>query len=292
MLTFSMPNTQEIEQLINFCKVMASSPFYQKLGPGGVMAIYLTAKERDLPFMACLNGGLHSVDGKITYSALMIDALIMKAGHKTKLLHLDEKSCTVRFTRGDRKNDPDYEPLEFTYTIDDARIAGYLTKNNWKNNPKPMLYSRCITGGGRIHMSEVFLGVLVQGELVGSNSDGDIMPQLPDHIATNLLPESNGSVKEIKHRPAVGFNEFLARHQMSYTEKEGPSLAMEYVEKVAALTRKSEVEIINSAMQNEDGFIRAFEKWAVDQGKSTAPERDIDTHGDESLQQQNSTASE
>ena len=41
--TFSMPSPQEMDQLINFCKVMSQSPFYQKIGPGGVMAIYLTA---------------------------------------------------------------------------------------------------------------------------------------------------------------------------------------------------------------------------------------------------------
>jgi hypothetical protein len=291
MLNFSMPNAQEIEQLINFCKVMASSPFYQKLGPGGVMAIYLTAKERDLPFMACLNGGLHSVDGKITYSALMIDALIMKAGHKTKLLRLDEKGCTVRFTRGDRKGDADYEPLEFSYTLEDARIAGYLSKNNWKNNPKPMLYSRCITGGARIHMAEVMVGVLVQGELVGTDSDGDIAPQMPEHIATNQLPISTGSIKEIEHQPSEGFQDFLDKHGIKYLG-ETPSPAMQYVEKVAALTRKTEIEIINSAMGNETGFIRAFEKWAADQGKSTAPERDIDAHNNESLQQQNSSVNE
>jgi len=273
---FSMPSAQELQSLIEFCRVMASAPFYQKLGAGGVMAIYLTAKERDLPFMSCLNGGLHSVDGKITYSALMIDALIMKAGHKTKLIRLDDKGCTVRFTRGDRRGDTDYEPLDFTYTLEDARIAGYLTKNNWKQNPKPMLYSRCITGGARIHMSEVMLGVLVQGELVGSDSDGDLMPQLPEHVIINELPIPTESVPpQIEHspqpkaeqlikqaEPLEGFNAFVERHGLTMKEDGSPmSKRMEYVLATVHKTSMGITQVINSAIKNEKIFDERFEKW-------------------------------
>lgn len=256
-----MPNMQEIEQLINFCKVMASSPFYQKLGPGGVMAVYLTAKERDLPFMACLNGGLHSVEGKITYSGIMIDSLIKKSGHKTKLLHLDSTKCTIRFTRCDTKNDPDYEPFDFTYTIEDARIAGYLTKNNWKQNPKPMLYNRCVTGGGRMHIPEVFLGVLLHGELVGTDSDGDIVPQIPEH-SMHEIEEFKNSIPQIEFQPTEDYLQFCDKFNI-----DKGTLSMEYVEKIAALKRKEPHTIIQAAMKNESGFNEAFEKWKADQGK-------------------------
>lgn len=239
---------------------MASSPFYQKLGPGGVLAIFLTARERDLPFMSCLNGGLHSVEGKITFSALMIDAMIMKAGHKTELLYLDSTKCTVRFTRGDRKTDPDYKPLDFTYTIEDARIAGYLTKNNWKQNPKPMLYSRCITGGGRIAMAEVLMGVLVDGELVGTTSDGDIAPQIPEYI-TKQLPETTESVEPllIECQKHDNYDDFIEKHQIVEGTKE-----MEYIEHLANRLKKTTVQTINKAIANEEGFLNSFKKWSTD----------------------------
>ena len=156
--SFLMPSLQEMAQLTDFCKTMATSPFYQKLGPGGVMAIYLTAKEYDLPFMACLNGGLHNVDGKITFSSIMINSLILKAGHTSQLIFLDHTRCTIKITRGDRKNDKNYQPLVFTYTIEDAKTADYLRKDNWKKSPKSMLYARAIIGGGRIEIPEVFMG--------------------------------------------------------------------------------------------------------------------------------------
>ena len=271
---FSMPSPQEIQSLIEFCKVMATSPFYQKLGPGGVMAIYLTAKEYDLPFMACMNGGLHTFDGKVTFSAIMIDALILKAGHKTEVLKLDEHECTIRFTRGDRKHDKDYKPFVFTYTTKQAQTAGYLSKKNWQTSLKDMLYSRCITGGGRKHMPEVFVGVLVAGELVGDDSDSNIPPLLPPKVAesTNLLPDSadlgeKNAPKAIAHTPAEGFDEFCAKHGLN---ADGPKA--EYVKSVCASTNKDKVYIVNCAVANEKRFLETFDKWEKDQAKKRKEE--------------------
>lgn len=161
-MCFNMPTPQEMDHLLGFCKVMASSPFYQKMGPGGIMAIYLTAKEYNLPFMACMNGGLHTFDGKVTFSAIMINSMIIDAGHKADLLHIDDNRCVIRFTRGDRKNDKTYKPLDYEYTIKMADKAGYLKKNNWQTSRRDMLYNRCLTGGGRKHTPEIFVEYLRQ----------------------------------------------------------------------------------------------------------------------------------
>lgn len=270
---FSMPNAQEMQSLIEFCKVMATAPFYQKLGPGGVMAIYLTAKEYDLPFMACLNGGLHTFDGKVTFSAIMIDALIIKAGHKADLLHLDEKKCVIRFTRGDRRNDSTYQPLVYEYTLDQANKAGYLKKNNWQTSPKDMLYSRCLTGGGRKHTPEVFVGVLVAGELVGDDRDSDITPLLPVNVAvsTNLLPaptESVESPKQLEHVKLPNYEEFCRQHGiMEGSDKH------EYVKVIISKNPKmNEIQVVNSAIKNEQKFLDTFNKWLEEKTKPETKE--------------------
>lgn len=273
---FMMPSPQEMGQLVEFCKVMASSPFYQKLGPGGVMAIYLTAKEYGLPFMACLNGGLHTFDGKVTFSAIMIDALILNAGHKTEVLHLDELRCKIRFTRGDRKNDKGYKPFEFEYTIHQAQKAGYMSKNNWKTSPKDMLYSRCITGGGRKHIPEIFVGVLVAGEMVGNDSDGDVPPSgAPEPIETHTedLPLSTELVqpKAIEYVQEAGFQEFVAKHKLyvALDEKE-PVGKYRYLLETCKKANMSEVQVINSAIKNEKIFEERYQKWC--QGKNPKQE--------------------
>lgn len=258
---FSMPNQSEMQSLIDFCKVMATASFYQKLGSGGVMAIYLTAKEYNLPFMACLNGGLHTFDGKVTFSAIMIDALILNAGHTTEVLHLDEQSCKIRFTRGDRKHDKNYKPFEFDYTIQQAGKAGYLSKNNWKTSPKDMLYSRCITGGGRKHIPEVFVGVLVAGELTGTDIDAHVEPILPPNIA---LSDSN-PVDQINVEPPVeqyleGHEEFLKKHEicLDSASQEGK---LKYISEIMKKSGKSLIYVVNSAIKNEKAFLEQFEKW-------------------------------
>lgn len=272
---FSMPSPAELQSLIEFCKVMANSPFYQKLGPGGVMAIYLTAKEYDLPFMACLNGGLHTFDGKVTFSALMIDALILKAGHKTEVLKIDNQSCRIRFTRGDRKHDKDYKPFEYEYTYEKAHKAGYLSKKNWQTSLDDMLYSRALTGGARKHVGEVMVGVLVTGELVGDDRDGDIPPLLPPKVAetTNLLPDSaNLGEKtverpQIGYTPAEGYEEFCMKHGLN---ESGPKF--DYVKSVCETTKKDKVYIVNCALANETRFLETFSKWEKDQAKKLKEE--------------------
>ena len=263
---FSMPSPSEMDHLIRFCTVMAQSPFYQKLGAGGVMAIYLTAKEYDLPFMACLNGGLHTFDGKVTFAAIMIDALIIKAGHKADLLHLDEESCKIKFTRGDRKNDHTYQPLIYEYTIKQASKAGYLNKKNWQTSPKDMLYSRCITGGGRKHIPEVFVGVLVTGELVGIDADGDVEPLLPPNMPTQLIEDqssnkiSQNNLNQIA-LDSFDLSEFVFKHKLMVNEDGTCNLLMKYALENAKINEKGIEYLIKIAAKHENTFLERFEVW-------------------------------
>lgn len=253
-LTFSMPSSGEMAHLIDFCKMMSTAPFYQRLGPGGIMGIYLTAKEYDLPFMGCLNGGLHVVDGKVTFSAVMIDALILKAGHKTEVLKLDDKSCKIRFIRGDRSHDKNYKPFEYEYTVEKAQKAGYLSKNNWKTSLDDMLYCRCMTGGGRKHIPEVFVGVLLAGELTNTNADEDIQPETPYHDPKELQERKMRMDQESKE----ALDKFKLKHELFDSDEESEKRTF-LIE--STKTGKSIDQTIQSAFNNEKGFIEAFEKW-------------------------------
>lgn len=265
-LTFSMPNPAEMQHLIEFCKLMATCEFYKKLGPGGVMAIYLTCKERNLPFMSCLNGGIHAFDGKITFAAILIDALILNAGHKTEILHIDNKSCKIRFTRGDRKHDKNYKPLEYEYTIEDAKTAGYLSKKNWQTSPKDMLWARCLTGGGRKHISEVFIGILVAGELVDTESDSNVEVSAPDNVRLDepsgqYVPPAPPIPPAIEHKPIEGYGEFVSKHGLLKNSDGTMSKKMEYVTITSEKAKMTEIQVINAAIKNEKLFEERFDLW-------------------------------
>ena len=268
-LYFSMPSAQEMQQLIDFCKIMATAPFYQRLQPGGIMAIYLTAKEHNVPFMAALNGGMHTFDGKVTFSAQLINAMIIAAGHRVDVLILNDELCRLKFIRNDRK-EKDYDGYIHDFTTKQAEKAGYLSKANWKSSLKDMLFSRCLTGGGRKHIPEVFVGVLVSGELVGDDSDSNIIPQVPLSVSLPVVPE-NKKPLEIELKPVEGYMEFMLRHDL-YNNSEGkPTRKYEFVLKSAEKAKIPEMKLINIAIGKEQDFIKKFEKWESE----NYPEREI-----------------
>jgi len=232
---------------------MATAPFYAKLGPGGVMAIYLTAKEHNLPLMSCLNGGMHTFDGKVTFSAQLINAMIINAGHKADVTHLDDQKCVIHFKRGDRRNEPGYKGFVFEYTIEMAQKAGYLSKTNWKTSPRDMLFSRCMTGGGRKHIPEVFVGILVSGELVGDSSDANVIPDVP----VEIRQEPKQVTQAIR---LDGYDDFVAKHEL---EPANNSAKREYILMTAEKANMTEEQIINSAIKNETLFEDRFKAWYV-----------------------------
>lgn len=148
--TYFLPTHKEGEDTWNWAKMLATAPFYQKLGVGGVAAIILTARELRLPPMACLNGLLYSVDGKITMSGQLMNTMIANAGHEAKILHLDKHKCVIAF-----KRNSETQAQVYTFTMDDAKEAKLAHKDNWVKYPRDMLFNRCISAGARKYMPEV-----------------------------------------------------------------------------------------------------------------------------------------
>jgi hypothetical protein len=258
--SFSIPVGQEMDQIISVCKVLATCPYYQKLGPGGVLAIYLTAREMNLPLMMCLNGGMYTFSGLVSLSAQLMNMLIVNAGHRADVLHLDEKGCKIRFWRSDRPKDNC--TFEYEYTIEMAAKAGYLGKDNWKKSPKDMTFSRCLSGGARKFMPDVIMNAYAIGEL--GEEDGAIPTAMPD-LSTRSIEVSKPQEEPLKEAPKAienekveGYEDFCQKH-LCEDEK------VAYVRKIAQATNKTEAQIINSAVSNEAGFLTAFNKWKTDQ---------------------------
>ncbi len=254
--SFSIPIGQEMDQIISVCKVLATCPYYQKLGSGGVLAIYLTAREMNLPLMMCLNGGMYTFSGLVSLSAQLMNMLIVNAGHRADVLQLDEKICRIKFWRSDRPKDNC--TFEYEYTIEMAAKAGYLGKDNWKKAPKDMLFSRCLSGGSRKFMPDAIMNAYTIGEL--GEEDGTTPTALPD-LSTRTIeayktPEEPSN--EIEQEKADSYEDFCQKHLC-----EDDKVA--YVRKIAQATNKTETQIIHSAISNESGFITAFNKWKSDQ---------------------------
>lgn len=85
---------------------------------------------------------------------------------------VSDRRTTLTFSRRLRQEDGSYVTLEheFTYYLHQAYQADYIgaavtkPKDNWYKHPKSMMYSRCLTGGGRRMGSDLLQGYMETNE--------------------------------------------------------------------------------------------------------------------------------
>ena len=245
---------QELDRIIHLCGVLATCPFYQKLGPGGVLAIYMTAREYNLPPMMCLNGGMYTFSGAVSLSAELMNMMIVNAGHRVDVLELTDEICKLKFVRGDRKTG-EGDTAIFQYTIQEAHRAGLLNKNNWKTNPSDMLFNRALSRGARKFMPDVTKKAYTHEEMeeIPYEEVATILPPSGQKAFENSPPEQKKDNPEVK---LIGHDEFFNKQ---FIEK-GASFE-EFVKVCADKANMSTVRIINSAMQHSDVFEQKFIAW-------------------------------
>lgn len=108
------------------------------------------------------------VNGRPTCAAELMLAEIRRVYPKAivKISKSTDTECVVQAKR------PEEDALtEFKWTIEDARKAGLLGKDNWKNYPADMLFARTITRMKRRLFPEVLMGVDYVPEELGAEVD-------------------------------------------------------------------------------------------------------------------------
>lgn len=184
----------DLMQVLQICSELAKSPFYAKMGTGGVMAVWLTAKELGIPPMSALNGGLYTFDGKVTLSAQLMNMMIINAGHRIDIVELHDRTCKLTFWRKDRMKDPKYVGFSYEFSVEMAQKAGYMNKTNWKNHTRDMLFSRALSGGARKHLPDALMNCYVFGEIEdGKFNDSDLVNVMP----TEVVNHANGDAPPI-----------------------------------------------------------------------------------------------
>lgn len=115
-----------------------------------ILNIFMTARALGVDPMLALNGGFNIIKGKINMGAHFMSALARRKGHSMKVVEMTDQKCVIIAKRKD--ND---DSLKYEMTMDEARAAGLAGKDNWKNNPKQMLYCACIRNVFRILFSDI-----------------------------------------------------------------------------------------------------------------------------------------
>lgn len=264
----TMPSMDEMRDIIAITRALADTPFYSKLGAGGVLAIWLTARELRLPPMMCLNGGLHNIEGKVQMAAHLMNMMILNAGHDVEVVYSTNKGCKLRFVRRYRNGRPP-KIDEFEFNEDDAKLAQVFgvkhangtwdpkPKTNWIKYPRAMYYARAMSGGGKMFMSDVLMNVYAMDEIY--EVDATYIEQEAAYV--------NSEVKEIAPSEAEKSTKPTTKDIEVFKEKFGIGHESEHEKYLVALSqkcKKSKEEMIVCAAMNTDGFIESFDKWVND----------------------------
>lgn len=259
-----IPSHQEMKEITEVCKILAQSPFYQKIGPGGVLAIWLTARELNLPVMHCLNGGLYTFDGKVTMSAQLMNMMIVNAGNKITIKHLDDKYCKIDFIRKDRPKDI----FTFEYSIEMASKAGLLSKDSWKKNARDMLFARTISGGAKKYFPDILGTIYGAGEITDPNClDDDLVscvPPIYDNVIENKpeVLQIDISEKEIdKFINSQEYISFCEKHHLILIENIPDTHQRKYLKEMCKKANYTQEDMIKAFMKNEKLFEEKFSKW-------------------------------
>jgi hypothetical protein len=131
--------------------------------PADVVMVLMTGTELGLSHAQALRS-MYMISGKPVVASDALAGAIQKHcerfGGYIRVIEQTNERCTVEFMR---HNDP--EPRQLSWTIDDAKRAGLLVKDNWKNYPADMLKARAIARAARTGWPDVLGGVYDPDEI-------------------------------------------------------------------------------------------------------------------------------
>ena len=120
--------------------------------PDAALAVMVYGHELGLRPMTSLRE-VFIIDGTPSCSAKLMRALIFRAGHKLVWKTTSATECVVYGQRADGQGE-----ATVTYSLDDARAAGLLSKDVWKKYPRAMLAARATSELARLIFPDVTVG--------------------------------------------------------------------------------------------------------------------------------------
>lgn len=138
--------------------------------PDKALAVMMAAKELGIPPMTGFRE-IFLVNGKVGLSAKIMLGMIFKKYPSARISYKEtETSSTVTACR------PGDEPSSFTFTLDDAKKAGLLTKGPWQTWPKQMLRWRAVSQMAMALFPDVMMGAYFAEEIGAEvNNKGEIV---------------------------------------------------------------------------------------------------------------------
>jgi hypothetical protein len=242
----STPTPHEMAVFNTMAEQAVSSKMYRGIGEqAGVMMIMLAARELGIPPMQALNGGLNIINGKVEFSARMMNALIRRSGHQITIKESSDGKCVLLGRRADNG-----DTATVSYSIEEARMAGLVkTGGGWTKNPKDMCFARALSRLARQLFSDVIGIGYVEGEIKMTDSVPILTEELSDLPIEKKPeePEENESEWEIKY--------------LEKFHKDDKALALEYLTKVAGHFKWSRIQTMKQMLSDIKRTFQKFNEW-------------------------------
>lgn len=161
--------------------------------------IISTGLEMGIGVMQSLRHIFVTPEGRVGVSAALIVAKVKRSPtcRYFRIVEMTSQRCTCETLRG---GEP--EPTRLTWTLDDAKAANLLGKDNWKKYPRSMLRNRCQAELARAVYPDEVDGVYDPDEIGAiTTEDGEIIEVRAERPSA---PRS-----EPKSAPAVDQSELL-----------------------------------------------------------------------------------
>src|SRR5262245_20784916 len=163
----SMTPWAGFEHKLAFCAQMIPSGFLPTAvnTPAKALAIIQTGAELGIPPMHALRS-INVIQGKPALSSELMAALMRRGGVRLEWLDSSPQKATLKATR------PSGVSFTGIYSIEEAFMAGLVTKDGWKRYPAAMLRARAIALVARVIAPDMISGMYTPEEL-GADVDAE-----------------------------------------------------------------------------------------------------------------------
>ncbi|MBO0728573.1 MAG: hypothetical protein J2P57_04900 [Acidimicrobiaceae bacterium] len=191
--------TSEWTTLQQQAEVLAASnyvPRQFKGKPGDIIAVSLMARELGLRPIAALSL-IDVIEGSPTLNAEGKVAVVRAQGHTIT----GDTSAAEAVVYGRRADTGDEMTVRFT--LEEARKARLIGKDNWQKEPEDMLWARAVTRLCRRLFSDVIAGLSFDTDQLGPMPDIDGTPQAggEDGGPPAAVPTPGPSAPAVRRRP-------------------------------------------------------------------------------------------
>jgi hypothetical protein len=176
---------QELDEIelrtdMQMAKALSHSAMFAKRfggNPADVLGAVMLGKSMGIEPISALTS-INVINGTPTASAMLIAALVRRAGHKVEYRRDPVKqsvSCTI--TRAD-----DGTSVTETWDMDRAKRMGLAGRGMWAKDPMTMLSWRALTSAARLAVPDVVLGLAYTPE--------EIQSAPAQHVTARVVPDT------------------------------------------------------------------------------------------------------